>query len=133
MVLHRGKFIEQAIKKNGLSKTKVADKIGKSRQTIYKYIEKANLDIEIVDKIGKALGEPKLLDEMLDEIRNSKSTSSYSEHMKEDYGDVWKEMYYQLLKKYNKVVIDMFEDLKHEHEHTRNELKKLHEIIIKES
>ena len=52
---HRGEIVEQAVRQSGLSLTKLAKRIGKSRKWIYDSFQNPNLSIEYVIAIGKII------------------------------------------------------------------------------
>lgn len=52
---HRGEIVEQAVRQSGLSLTKLAKRIGKSRKWIYDSFQNPNLSIENVIAIGKII------------------------------------------------------------------------------
>jgi lambda repressor-like predicted transcriptional regulator len=52
---HRGEIVEQAVRKSGLSLTKLATRIGKSRKWLYDSFQNPNLSIEYIVAIGKII------------------------------------------------------------------------------
>jgi len=54
-MLHRGEIIKAVIESSGVPKTKIADTLGWSRETLYNYLKKADLRFDIIEKIGKVI------------------------------------------------------------------------------
>jgi hypothetical protein len=107
--IHRGQLLEAAVKASGVNKTLVAEKAGYSRSSYYKHIEEKELEYHILAAYGRALKHdftedlpemPKYLVEEPDEQYGKAPT--LQEAMKQR--DKWKEKYYELLEKYNKLI-----------------------------
>jgi transcriptional regulator with XRE-family HTH domain len=103
---HRGKILQQAVEKTGLSIQTVAQKAGYKRGTYYLHIKKEGLSPAILNKYGKAIGydfsedvsemEHFALEEP--EVIYSIEPMTLEEAIKQR--NEWKEKYYMLMEKY---------------------------------
>lgn len=50
--VHRGSIVEVAVRRSGISLTKVAERLHINRSTLYNYFNNSELDFEIIAKIG---------------------------------------------------------------------------------
>jgi hypothetical protein len=107
--IHRGQLLENAIKASRLNIEFVAKKAGYSRASYYKHKEDNNLEYHILAAYGKALKHdfteelpemPKYLVEEPEEQYGKAPT--LQEAVKQR--DKWKEKYYELLEKYNRLI-----------------------------
>jgi hypothetical protein len=107
--MHRGQLLESAVKASRLNIEYVAGKANYSRSAYYKHITEPNLDYYILAAYGKALKHdftealpdmPKYLVEEPGEDYGK--TPTLKEVQKQR--DQWKEKYYELLEKYNKLI-----------------------------
>ena len=96
---HRGEIVEQAVRKSGLSLTKLAERIGKSRKWLSDSFQNPNLSIEYIVAIGKIIYHDFSL-----EIIELKNLALFNQPImletieNERY---WKDKYIELLEKYN--------------------------------
>jgi hypothetical protein len=107
--IHRGQLLESAVKASRLNIEFVAKKAGYSRPSYYKHINVKELDFHILAAYGKALKHD--FTEELPEM-----PKYLVEEPEEEYGkpptlkdalkqrDQWKDKYYELLEKYNKLI-----------------------------
>jgi vacuolar-type H+-ATPase subunit I/STV1 len=107
--IHRGQLLEAAVKASRLNIEFVAEKAGYSRSSYYKHKEEKDLDYHILASYGKAIKHdfteelpemPKYLIEEPNEDYGK--TPTLNEAIKQR--DQWKEKYYELLEKYNKLI-----------------------------
>ena len=54
-IIHRGEILEKTLRKSGYSFTKLAGKLGISRNTLYKRFENANLSYHFIMEVGKII------------------------------------------------------------------------------
>lgn len=103
-MVHRGEIIKNAVDESGYSVTSLAKKLHKSRRWMYYIFEKPNVSIDVVIEIGKIIhydfsqdiklySPPSTRDQFANESRVFNSATEESIY--------WKEMYYELLEKYN--------------------------------
>ena len=109
--IHRGQVLQAAVADSGLSITQVVKRTGYSRSSYYNHIEDPRLAYHILAEYGKTLKHDFSTDfpEMV---------SNLVEDPEEQYGepktfgdairqrDIWKEKYYQLLEKHQKLLED---------------------------
>ncbi|MBI2258555.1 MAG: hypothetical protein HYU67_06605 [Flavobacteriia bacterium] len=90
-MIHRGEVIEQAVRNSGMSITKIAQKIGKSRRWMY--------HIETMFKIGKIINYNFSSDINISNLSIEKSsyTMQVEENKNENY---WQEKYLALLEEH---------------------------------
>jgi plasmid maintenance system antidote protein VapI len=53
--VHRGEIVEKILRKSGYSLTKVAKKLGISRNTLYNRFKNANLSYHFMMEVGKII------------------------------------------------------------------------------
>jgi len=111
--IHRGQLLEAAVKSSRLNISFLAEKAGYSRSSYYKHKEEKTLDYHILAAYGKALKHdftedlpemPKYLVEEPEEQYGKPPT--LTEAIKQR--DKWREKYYELLEKYNKLIESQF-------------------------
>ncbi len=107
--IHRGQLLESVMKASRLNIKFVAEKAGYSRSAYYKHKETKDLDFHILAAYGKALRHdfsedipdmPKYLVEEPAEEYGKQPT--LKDALKQR--DHWKEKYYELLEKYNRLI-----------------------------
>jgi hypothetical protein len=107
--IHRGQLLENAVKASRLNIEFVADKAGYSRSSYYKHKEERDLDYHILAAYGRALKHdftedlpemPKYIMEEPGETYGK--TPSLQDAIKQR--DQWRDKYYELLEKYNKMI-----------------------------
>jgi predicted transcriptional regulator len=52
---HRGEIVEKAIRQSGVKITQIAKEIGYNRKSIYDFFDNANLSLDVIVEIGKAI------------------------------------------------------------------------------
>lgn len=126
MLKHRGKILEEVVRKwcetNGWTIIALSKKMGQNPSTTYRQFEKDDLPFHIIRKFGKSMNHdfrvefPEMDD---DEVYSIKEKSS-----DQDRGgfqpitltqalaqrDSWKEKYYELLEKHNKLLLEKLEE-----------------------
>ena len=60
--MHRGKYLKKEVDDSGIQKKVIAQKMGVTRQTLYKYFSKENLELEIILDIGILIKKPQIFD-----------------------------------------------------------------------
>jgi len=53
---HRGEILERAVRESGFSITKLAEKLGKSRQYMYNLFSNPDINPDVLIKVGKIIG-----------------------------------------------------------------------------
>lgn len=113
--IHRGNALAKAIQQSELSKTVIAKKAGYNRTSLYNHIRTADLSFDILEKYGKALSYDftRIFPEMIRYIAFEDPKSEYRESLTFDQilkqRDQWRDKYYDLLEKYNKLIEDKLE------------------------
>lgn len=107
--IHRGQLLESAMKASRLNIEFVAKKAGYSRSSYYKHILDKELDFHILAVYGKALKYdfteelPEMPKYLVEEPEQDYGkTPTLKEALKQR--DQWKDKYYELLEKYNKLI-----------------------------
>jgi len=103
---HRGEIVRKAVYESGISITKLAEKLGKSRRWVYQMFENSNVSIDMVLQIGEILhhdfsGEIKELQKhgvLSDQKQTYELTDKEVEY--------WKNKYLILLEEYNQLLKD---------------------------
>jgi transcriptional regulator with XRE-family HTH domain len=54
-MVHRGEIVQDVLKQNGITLTKLSKKIGYSTRNLYNFFEKHDLGLDIIFNIGKAI------------------------------------------------------------------------------
>jgi hypothetical protein len=107
--IHRGQLLEAAVKASRMNIEFVAKKAGYSRASYYKHKEDRDLEYHILAAYGKALKHdftedlpqmPKYLVEEPEESYGKPLTLKDAIKQK----DIWREKYYELLEKYNRLI-----------------------------
>lgn len=99
---HRGEIVEQAVRQSGLSLTKLAKRIGKSRKWIYDSFQNPNLSIEYVIAIGKIIYHDFSLE--INELKNIHFPQFSIENNVDFNENYWKNKYIELLEKHNQLL-----------------------------
>lgn len=100
----------KAVQQSELSKTVIAKKAGYNRTSLYNHIKQEDLSFEILEKYGKALGYDftQVFPEMIRYISFEDTKADYNESLTFDQllkqRDSWRDKYYDLLEKYNRVI-----------------------------
>ena len=104
---HRGEIVEKAIRRSGFSLTKLAEKVGISRNTLYNKFKDADLSYAFIMEVGKVIHYDFTLTfpEMKTEIGPT-SANPISQHREDLLATLWRleGKYNQLLEKYNKLL-----------------------------
>lgn len=106
-MVHRGEIIKQAVEDSGYSVTALAKRLKKSRRWMYYIFDKPNVSIDIVIEIGKIIHH-----DFSNDIKLYAPNYSATQYANEsrvfsnitDESMYWKEMYYNLLEKYNAIL-----------------------------
>jgi predicted transcriptional regulator len=99
---HRGEIVEHAVRQSGLSLTKLATRIGKSRKWIYDSFQNPNLSIEYVIAIGKIIYHDFSLE--INELKNKSFSHQGTENTNDSSDNFWKNKYIELLEKHNQLL-----------------------------
>lgn len=99
---HRGEIVEQAVRQSGLSLTKLATRIGKSRKWIYDSFQNPNLSIEYIIAIGKIIYHNFSLE--INELKNKNFSQQGTENTNDSSDNFWKDKYIELLEKHNQLL-----------------------------
>jgi hypothetical protein len=99
---HRGEIVEQAVRKSGLSLTKLATRIGKSRKWLYDSFQNPNLSIEYIVAIGKIIYHDFSLD--IVELKNLTLIHQPIVQKTLENDQFWKNKYIELLEKHNRLL-----------------------------
>lgn len=105
MPKHDGEILANAIRQSGYPMTKLASRIGYTRQHLYNLFEKRKLSAELLLQVGKVIQYDFTKD------INKKSFSQSSEIDTEDNVD-YKELYFSLLEQQNKLLKENYNLLK---------------------
>jgi len=103
---HRGEIIKKAVYESGISITKLAEKLGKSRRWVYLMFDNNNVSIDLVLQIGEILHH-----DFTVEINELQKHVILNEE-KQTYGltgkdvEYWKNKYLILLEEYNQLLKD---------------------------
>ena len=110
--IHRGEALEKIVKRNPLSITFISKKAGFNRSSFYNHISKPDLSFEILERYGKALGFDftKIFPVMDRYISFEDTGNAYPKVLTFDQlemqRDQWRDKYYDLLERYNKLIED---------------------------
>ncbi len=100
-MIHRGEIVEKVVRSSGISLTKVASKMGKSRRWLYNAFETSDLSLDYILEFGKILHYD--FSEEIPQI-TSRGSSNFAEPAV-IYGDntiaYWKDRYYSLLEEHS--------------------------------
>lgn len=79
-MIHKGEIIEKAVRASGMSISKVAQKMGKSRRWMYLMFENPTVSVDVIIELSKILHEP--FSELL---QFSEPREDYGENKDVDY------------------------------------------------
>jgi predicted transcriptional regulator len=103
---HKGEIIKKAVIESGYSITRLADKLGKSRRTVYNIFEKQQVPMDLIIEIGRIISH-----DFRKEIKDMKDYGSgilRSEEREAIYAaEYWKDKYYQLLESHNELLSEL--------------------------
>jgi predicted transcriptional regulator len=129
--MHRGKYVEKAIRNSGISISKVAQKLGTTRQNMYNYFNNEKLDIEIINSIAEVIKEPEMAEKLLQMIMApEEDTSSVVAEAHPEYDNEWEERFHNLEEQFTKVN-SMFTQLLKENARIMKSLTELRETLVK--
>lgn len=107
--IHRGQLLHAAVEATRLNKEEVAQKAGYSRSAYYKHILDKNLPYHILAAYGKAIRYdftedlPEMPKYVLEDPQEKYGDNvTLEEAIKQR--DQWREKYYELMEKYNKLI-----------------------------
>lgn len=104
-MVHRGQLVEKIVRKSGYSLTKLAGKLGVSRNTLYNRFANANLTYQFIIEVGKVIYYDFTVDfpEMKEELKGDRAIEPNGE---DKAAALWRVegKYAQLLEKYNKLL-----------------------------
>jgi predicted transcriptional regulator len=99
MAQHRGEIIEKAVRQSGVSITKLAQRLGKSRRTIYNIFQDRDVPVELISEISKIINY-----DFGKEIHIYGQNFSPSHKHSEQDADYWKNKYLCLLEEHNELL-----------------------------
>lgn len=94
-MIHKGEVIEKAVRASGMSISKVAEKMGKSRRWMYLLFENPNVSTDVIIELSKVLHHP--FHELLQTSELAEPNLVYNT---EQNGEYWKQKYYALLEEH---------------------------------
>jgi len=102
-MIHRGEIVEKVVRGSGISLTKVAQKMGKSRRWLYNAFEISDLSLDYILEFGRILHYD--FSEEIPQISSHRSSFSENPMI---YGEhtiaYWKDKYYILLEEHNELL-----------------------------
>ena len=106
---HHGAILEEAVKKSGISKTALVEKVGYSRSAYYKHINEPYLSFEILEQYGKVLRHDFSIDlPEMKKTRVEEDPEEYSPPANIEQAihqrDYWRNKYYTLLEKHQQLL-----------------------------
>lgn len=99
-MIHRGEIVAKRIKESGIAISVVAKNCNLVRQTLHRYFEDPNMDLDLILKIGKFIKHDFGVD--IKELRNPAADDNLD----------WKLKYIELAEKYMKLQEEQAEYLK---------------------
>jgi hypothetical protein len=106
MSKHHGEVLAKAIRNSGYPITKIAVRVGYTRQHFYNLFSKKKINLELLYEIGKIINV-----NILDELKGNAKILKEHVFIKEDEVD-YKELYYALLEQQNKILKENYSLLK---------------------
>lgn len=100
---HKGEIVEKAVRESGISISKVAKMLGKSRRWMYHTFESNNISIDVILEIGKIIHHDFSKD--IKGLIKYKLASDQSDDNNENKTEYWRNKYVELLEKYNELLI----------------------------
>jgi DNA-binding XRE family transcriptional regulator len=124
-MIHRGEIVEKTLRKSGYSLTKLAAKLGISRNTLYNRFKNADLSYHFIMEVGKVIYYDFTLDfpEMKENV--DRSSAAYDLLEKDQTTELWRieKKYAELLEKHAKLLAILARTA------NENELPTLHQEI----
>jgi hypothetical protein len=112
-IKHRGEILRLAVNESGLSITLITKKARYSRSSYYNHVEDPELPYEVLERYGRALKHD--FSEEFPQINSLRLEEEEIEYGRPDtlekalqQLDRYKEKYYELLEKYNKLLEEKF-------------------------
>jgi predicted transcriptional regulator len=103
---HKGEIIRKAVVESGYSITRLSDKLGKSRRTLYNIFDNPIVSMDLILDIGRIINHDFTKD--IKDLKKYKSGILGTEEKEEIYSvDYWKDKYYQLLEAHNEVLKEL--------------------------
>lgn len=100
--IDRGKLLQEKVSKSGISVKVITNRAGYQRPTYYTHVRKADLSFDILEKYGRALNYDFSIDiPEMKEYFKSRNPNISNDINSAEY---WKNKYYELLEKYNKLL-----------------------------
>jgi len=102
MKQHLGEILEKAIRQSEYPISKIAKKIGYTRQHMYNLFNQNKIDLALIDEIGKIINH-----DFSDEIKSLKKYGGHNinninlNEKPESYDSIYKEKYLRLLEEFN--------------------------------
>ncbi len=109
--MHNGEVIELVVRRDKISISELSRKLKVSRKSIYNWFKKENLSLEIINKIGDALGHdfmkelPEKYDQLNVELNKHKDENDLGESFNHNLTQYWKTKYINLLENYTNLLI----------------------------
>jgi predicted transcriptional regulator len=99
-MIHKGEVIEKAVRASGMSITKVAREMGKSRRWMYLLFENPYVSTDIVLQLSKIIHEP--FTELLQQPQHFEEP--VIKYQAKNDAEYWKQKYYALLEEHLEVL-----------------------------
>ena len=99
-MIHKGEVIEKAVRASGMSISKVAEKMGKSRRWMYLMFENPNVSTDVILELSKVLHHP--FNELI--LQTEVSEPPRAVYGTEKDAEFWKQKYYALLEEHLEVL-----------------------------
>jgi plasmid maintenance system antidote protein VapI len=99
MAQHRGEIIENAVRQSGVSITKLAQRLGKSRRTMYNIFHDRDVPTELIFDISKIINY-----DFGKEFYTYGQNFLPSHKLSEQDADYWKNKYLRLLEEHNELL-----------------------------
>ncbi|WP_423149191.1 hypothetical protein [Rubrolithibacter danxiaensis] len=107
---HSGAIVERAVRRSGISIAELARQVDVNRRSLYNWFAQEKLSIDIICKIGFAIGYDFSID-FPEQLTSSKyaQLSRFLESMQQkeetNSASFWKNKYIALLEKYNEILM----------------------------
>ncbi|MFP5470047.1 MAG: helix-turn-helix domain-containing protein [Bacteroidia bacterium] len=99
MAQHRGEIIEKAVRQSGISITKLAQRLGKSRRTIYNIFQDKDVPVDLIVEISRIINY-----NFEKEIHNFAQKGRHFYEVQTTDADYWKNKYLNLLEEHNELL-----------------------------